>query len=376
MFKVTKALIGVMFLLLCNLIFSEEPKPTSFFRLKFQDLTNSTLVFKISFDFAIPEGYVVTSDTTDSNINVVLHKTDLVRVNQNGGIIEPKTFEFPFYAVQASRRFGFLKSEKFSVEKGAQDFGQDYTFKYDMKRIDESQMPVLTMESKEPDGQKVRFLLISPNYGTWVFDLQFFDSPKHAEFSALFWQKIITILKGQDASAPNISASRRLIEPQFPDSDKFFKDIYRLSYNLWKPMSFPNKLPDIGKTTEKELNAILPEDAIKDRLTFLSPISWKKGGKDFVFDKFIDYEIVQDYKKDENSKLESYSRVGFWEFQVFLRKGVVVGYNMLHMSTGPSGQYEPDSKSLTKTPIVGDKRALESAYLEQRHPLFRKAHKK
>mgnify|MGYP000034066625 CR=1 FL=1 len=376
MFRIIKALIGVIFLLFGNLIFSEADKATLFSRLKFHDLTNNTLVFRIPFEFAIPEGYVVTSDTTDKNINLVLHKSDLVRVNQNGGIVEPKIFEFPFYAVQASRRFAFLENEKFSVEKGAQDFDSDHELKYDMKRIDQSKMPVLTMESREPDGQKVRLLLISPNYGTWVFDLQFFDSPRHAEFSTLFWHKIIMILKGQDASAPNISAPRSLIEPQFPDSASYPNDVYDLNTYLWKPMPVPKKLPEIGRTTEAELNILAAEQSITNRLTFLKPIVWPEGKKQFSFDKVITYYIERDYRQDEGSNPPRYSIVGHWEYEVFLLRGKVIAFNLLHFGDDPKNFYTPDKRTLKHMIHKFEIRDLKARYLEQRSELFKKAHSK
>ncbi len=333
--------------------FAEKPN-SRFYRTDFGDLTQHSIRFQIPFDFVIPADYAAFREPNKYRF-FIMHKIDAENINRNGGEIDPKKFIYPFYYVESSTRFGYADG-KFSVERDTGNFQS--------RRADKDGYPVLVLENEEAAGAK--FILVHPNYVTWVMTLHFFGSQQKTEFSKVFWEKIVSAMSGKTDGIESAKTTHRIFTPVFPDSARFAQDIYRQEE---KSMPFPAELPRPGKTSQRRLEELYPRDAIRRRYSFPKPVQWQKGKRKFEFDTYIEYAIQPKYKVTETPDFRSTERLEHADFVVFLRNGLVAEFDLIRYKN--VGTKEDQKEVLSGEPITGDFRTLQATYLKARSSLFR-----
>ncbi len=361
-----KKIIRIVFLI-CLLLFSirtnsqKDAANLEFYKTTYQDITDKSMRINFPFDFILPKNYSYVKEPMYGQRHYIIHNDDIDIININGGVMDLDKINYPLYFIEASDSFYYSKG-KFSIEEREKTFIKT--------RIDQDGIPVLVVEGEDNTKKPIKIILMHPNYETWAIHIQFFASNKQPELSKDAWENLVSGIKGLRSNLKDERITRRKFAPVFPDAKQFSKDIY---YNReTKPMKYPNILPELGKTTEDQLYQLHPAESIERRYTLTNPVSWNKGKEKVKFDCFIDYYIETRFEEIKKPGFHSIKRLENFTYRVFLFRGVVIDFNLIHRVDYEKGQEEVGPKNKTVKEITGDFEQLRIDYLRSRSSLFRR----
>lgn len=353
--------------LICLLLFSNQANSQkvtgnlAFYKTTYQDITDNSMRINLPFDFILPKNYSYLKEPRYGLRHYIIHNDDIDIININGGILDLKKINYPLYFIEASESFYFSKG-KFSIEEREKTLIKT--------RIDQEGIPILLIEGEDNTKFPVNLILFHPNYETWVIHVQLFPSNKQPEISKIAWENLVLGIKGSKSDMKEERITRRKFAPVFPDALKFSKDIY--FNHETKPMEYPTILPKIGKTSEAELYKLHLAQSIRRRYTLMKPVTWNKGKEKIKFDCLIDYDIKTRFEEIKRPGFHSISRLEKFTYRIFLFRGVVIDFNLIHKVDDENGKEKIGQKNKTVTEITGDFQKLRIEYLRSRSSLFRR----